>query len=404
MSVETPAKRPGIDSLKVRYAVGVVAVSSWFAMGLAVDRSETTIETTTDRPPATEPSETVGETPETSPPTAPSTADETTTAGSMVSETTAVASPIPSGALALGFGTYLAVPAGYAVSGPTDGVTTLSDGTVSIALKVMARPPGESASTLLQEYVDVFDSAFERIAYSPVYFWGESGDVPVASHGVRYATYDSAVGIGLWGQIVALQRGDGLSAIVEQWTTGDGPSGLPDRVDALMESMSLAPLLGEPVVDLVWLESFRLSTVHPFIEVDGLKGFTPAPGFTVSAGGGGSGLAISESGPFNFNAQTLTATNSIDEAVQAAQTALTSVYPTIMLDETQVDENLSDGRERRWFTWRAADGRVYPNGFCTVVFDAGSGTGEMVAGTWFGEFQYEDGADVFMYNSFISLR
>lgn len=298
-------------------------------------------------PPTLPPSTTTGPTPGS--PTAPATAPATSVPVSEPSTT----APLPDGAVDLGSGVHLVVPAGWDIEWDDLG-PIITDGVDHAALEVHVRPAGEDPAVALQAYVDGFDADFDAVAYSPV-TWRDTfgtGRVTVQQYGLYYTTYAADDGVGDRGGLYALVRADGLTLLIDVWNEGGG-TGLPDATaDQLRQSLLAAPPVGDAVVRPV-TPPFRVDTVHTQVVIDELTGFTLAPGFEVVAEG--PGWARASDGWYDVELHAYAGIESLDAAMAEADLLVRERYTDVVYEpEDQVDEQLADlGLARRSLPWTA---------------------------------------------------
>src|SRR5262249_41779093 len=158
------------------------------------------------------------------------------------------------------------------------------------------------------------------------------GDLDIYDYGLYYETWDPSDGVGAVGGIDEYIRADGLSAIVDLY--GDENVGTaPDEMwDGLEKSLSDAPQIGKPVT-MTEVDPSRVTSVHPLVIVDGLVGFTPAPGFNPVASGNGQGMV--SNGSYDFDVHKMTGLADINAAVAAAQAILTTSYGNLSYGDPQ---------------------------------------------------------------------
>lgn len=256
--------------------LGAVAVAALVAGGIVIigggsddDRTEETQETRETRPPRRSTTTTVEETTTTVEDTTP---DDSTT----VPDTTA-----PGTEIDLGRGVSIRLPADWErTDEPDDEVVQISDGTLRIDAQALQRNPGEDPATAMQEYVDLFDTDFDAVGYSPVTLRSTMGDDDeLRNYGLYYRAIDADFS-GFDGAVYILQRTDGLTVVLDYYAErGEDGGGLPDEdYDALIQSILDAPSLGDPVT-VPESSPFRITSVHPTITVDGLAALTLPPGW-----------------------------------------------------------------------------------------------------------------------------
>ncbi|HEY4331837.1 MAG TPA: hypothetical protein VGM78_04685, partial [Ilumatobacteraceae bacterium] len=257
-----PAKPPsdGSRTPKIIIAIIVVAAVAGGVIFLATrksDKSDKSVKGTVVVPtvvvpsttvpaitlPATLPESTIPETTEAATSTtveATTTTEESTTTTEPATTTTMFA--LPAGAVDLGMQTYIPLPAGWTQSQTGDHQTTITDGTTSVSISVVARTPGEDPATLLQTYVASLDALGPSVAYSPATALPQlTGALPVNVTTLSYVVFDPTKGVGTTGTVNAYQRGDGLSAIYDVY----GPQTVAvDGVMAFQASLTNAAAIG----------------------------------------------------------------------------------------------------------------------------------------------------------------
>ncbi|MGZ4673310.1 MAG: hypothetical protein ACXV8K_11670 [Ilumatobacteraceae bacterium] len=272
----------------------------------------------------------------TSPTTTPATTAAATTTESVVTFSlptftlpiqTTTTFTVPAGALDLGNKVYLPVPDGWKQISNPGNVVVLSDGTVSLAVQVLLRTPGENPAALVQEYTDTFDANYDAVGYNATLFSSSdtTGALPIDQYFTYYTTL-AADGSSIEGNAASFIRSDGLSVIYDIYSAAGQPTSSffpQDAYNVFYRSFSTAPAVG-PTATLQRADPFRVNSSHPFIQVDGLVGFTAAPGFsTVSADGGAVFLS---NGTEDFEAVQLSGQSSIDAVVEAAKAHLAPSY------------------------------------------------------------------------------
>ena len=96
---------------------------------------------------------------------------------------------------------------------------------------------------------------------------------------------------------------------------------------AFVQSMLDAPALDE-AIELVPRDAFRITSVHEFVPVFGLAGYTPAPGWNTFPRPDGHPYALFQDGEFEM--RQFLAVNSLDGAVEAAKLYHLSKNPSIV--------------------------------------------------------------------------
>ena len=215
-----------------------------------------------------------------------STTEEATT--TTEAPTTTSVFSVPDGAIDLGHQVFLPIPAGWSQTNDPGDVVVIADGAGSSAsFQALARDAGEDITALTQEYTDTFDADFGAVGFGPMRFVRQiDGPLPVIQYGLSYTTYDPGQVDGIDGAVNIFVRSDGLSLVYDSYTTVE-LIGLPDdSYQGMLNSLLDAEPLG-PSVPLVQHDPFRVTSLSPFLEVQGVIGFTTTPGFnTVTAGAG----------------------------------------------------------------------------------------------------------------------
>lgn len=263
----------------------------------------------------------------------------------------ATTAPLPAGAIDLGHGVHLIPPDGWSVETDELG-PIISDGVAHAALEVHVRPAGEDPAVAMQTYVDVFDADYDAVAYSPVTFRSSfgSGATTVHQYGVYYETYDEDDGLGWHGGLFALVRADGLTLLIDVWDESGG-TGLPDATaEQVRQSLRAAPAVGAAVA-LDARAPFRLATVHDVALVDGVTGFTLAPGFEVVDDG--PGWARASNGVLDAELHVLDDAGSLDAAMAEGAALVAALYDDVVDEpEDTVEDELADqGYLRRSMPW-----------------------------------------------------
>ncbi len=329
----------------------------------------------------TETTETVPET------TAPvTTAAPTTTAAAAETTVPAVTTTvpvIPAGAIDLGHEVYIPVPPGWTLSSEPDAVVTLTDGTISVAVQALTRIPGENPADLVQEYIDTFDTDFETVSYGPTANIRRlDGEPAVDVYRTFYLTYDVASDFGLAGDVNVYIRGDGLSLIYDAYGPSDASGVFPTDAGAiLLQSLQQAPAV-DVTVPLTPLAPFRVTSVHPFVQVDGLVGFTAAPGFNVIASGNGRGFVTN--GPEDFQVDKVGAQPDTNAVAVAAQAVISQNYTGVTNSEIVLDDPDPFGVVHGSYAWTGTYVEGNPSaGAVDFYYDPATQNGYIVFRTWF---------------------
>lgn len=314
------------------------------------------------------------------------TAAATTTAPpqtTVAPETSTTVPAIPADAIDLGHGVYIPIPAGWTQTNSPGAAVTLSDGTTSVAAQVLARTPGENPATLMQEYVDTFDTDFETVSYGPTANIRRlDGEPAVDVYNTFYLTYDVAADFGLSGAVNAYIRGDGLSLIYDVYGPSTATGSFPtDAADTMRLSLQHAPLL-KPLVALVPVAAFRVSSVHPFVQVDGLTGFCAAPGFTIFTAGNNRGLVTN--GTEDFQVDKLLAQPDTNAVTASAQSVIGENYTGVSFTELTLSDPDPYGIVHGSFGWTGTYVGGNPSaGEVDFYFDPATQNAYSVLRAWF---------------------
>jgi hypothetical protein len=378
---ESPPPSPGSSKRKVGLIAGLVVVAGLAGGGILLatrnDDSSPTAATAEETEASEETEPAVESIPDSSTPDTETPATESTEA-----ETTTTSFVVPEGAIDLGHQVYLPVPDGWSQT-DDDQVTTITDGTTTVAVQVLAREPGEAPADLMQEYVNTFDTDFELVSYEPAGLLAQLGDdLAINDYSMYYQTWDPSDGVGLVGTIDTYIRADGLTAIVDVY--GDENVGTPpdEMWDGLETSLSEAPQIAAPV-ELTSAEPFRVTTTHPFVQVDGLVGFTPAPGFNPVTTGNGQALA--SNGTYDFDVRKLTGQADVNAAVAAAQAILAESYTGLTFAPPTPHDPDSNGVVQQGVSWSGTyvGGGQPSSGAFDVFYDPATQNAYVVFRNWF---------------------
>jgi hypothetical protein len=289
----------------------------------------------------------------------------------------------PDGAVDLGLGVFFPLPAGWEITDDS-GAPTISNGSTSLSLQALTRPPGEDPMALMQEYIDTFDADFDRVAYNPSErFERLEGPMPIEEYGMTYRIYSPTEddGISTTGLAAIFVRGDGLSVVYDVFSTEGVYDVDGDSYAAFVQSMLDAPALGEPI-DAVPRESFRITSVHEFVPIFGLAGYTPAPGWNTFPRTDGHPYARFQDGEFEM--RQFLAVGSLDGAVEAAKLYHLGLNPQVVHDAALDAEPNFYGHQRRDVTWTGTLNGSAISGVFSVWFDATSGNSVAMYESWFG--------------------
>ncbi len=317
---------------------------------------------------------------------APTTTAIDTTTTTTVIETTTTSVPIPvipDGAIDLGNYVYIPVPAGWTLSSPPGSAVTLTDATVSVSVSALTRPPGENPAAIVQEYVNTFDAGLDSIAYSPtVNVRRLDGEPAVDVYNTYYEIYEAAANRILAGSIQTYVRGDGLTLIYEQYGPTTATATFPiEAADAMRLSVQKAPPVNTSVT-LTPVAPFRVTSVHPFVQVDGLVGFTAPPGFRVITSGANRGFVTNDIEDFQVDKVTGQAdTNAV---VATAQSVIAQNYTGVSNSVLTVSETDLYGIIHGSYQWSGTYvGGNVSAGAVDVYFDPATTNAYVIFRTWF---------------------
>ena len=281
-----------------------------------------------------------------------------------------------------GLGVSVPLPAGWQQVAPQRQAVTISDGTATVSIKVVGRTAGEDPAAPMQEHSSLIDPDFAAVSYTPSLHVGVlNGPVPVEQYSIDYATYDDNPDRNLLGTIYLYQRGDGLTVTYDV-SSKEGGHDLPiDAWQAFEATIVKAPALG-PAVEMTERPPFRVTSSHPFVEVDGLIGFTGAPGFEVKNSGDGSG-AVAKPG-YEFDVVKLTSVADADAALTAARNIVEQGFTNISYGQATSGDPDAFGVQPRGVGWvgtSLADGSQWAGG-ADVFFDPQTGNAIAVMRSW----------------------
>lgn len=346
-----------------------------------LDSTDATNDTTSDQ-------STVATTPATDAPKASTTTTEASTTTTEAETTTTVAATtttvfsIPAGAIDLGHSVFVPIPSGWSQTNAAGAVVKLSDGTTSISFQALARTPGEDIAALMQEYTNTFDAEFGAVGFGPTRFLKQlPGAMPINEYGTYYTTYDAGDATGISGGIFTFVRNDGLSLVYDVFSAGV-TSPLPDDAyNTLIASMTNAPTLGSTAT-LVQHDPFKVTSVTPFIEVEGLTGFSTPPGFNPVASGGGHGFAAN--GMEDFEVVKSTGQADTNAVIASAQAYLATNYSGVGYDAATADAPDQYGVAHGRFTWSGTYVDGTPSaGIIDYYFDPATKNAYAIFRSWF---------------------
>lgn len=316
------------------------------------------------------------------------------------------ANTLPAGAIDLSAGVVV-VPTGNwtLTSDQGSAFVTISDGTTNLTVSVLARPAGQDPSIMMQEYVDTFDGQFDAVSYTAAHrsFTTES-PLPAAAYTLYYTTFDGDAeqGLGIAGGISAYLRHDGLTLVTDIWGPASTPGTLPDDIfTPLLDSFLAAPALGAGVA-LPAVEEFRISSTHLTLVVDGVAGFTPAPGFELISSGDGS--AFVSSGRTDFEVHTFTGVTSDADALARAQQLVAEDFGEVTYSNETVHDANGHGVVQHGIAWGAACGENDTcGGGIDVFYDptTAKAYAVMSAWIWAGDTIPDNAGRQFMFRSMV---
>ncbi len=296
--------------------------------------------------------------------------------------TTTAPFAVPAGAIDLSHQVYVTVPAGWQqISNPGE-VVVLSDGTTSASFQSLARDQGEDITALMQEYTNTFDTDFGAVGFGPTRFVTQTNAVlPVNEYITYYTTYDPGNLNGLSGAIFAYQRSDGLSVIYDLYSAGDGTPLPKDALDALVGSLSNAAALGQGA-PLTQHDPFKVSSATPFVEVEGLVGFSTPPGFNTITAGNAHGYATN--GTEDFEVIKTPGQPDTTAVIGAAQSFLGQNYSNVSYTPQTEDPADQYGVIHGTLTWTGTYADGTPSaGRIDYYFDPSTTNGYVAYRSWF---------------------
>ena len=358
--------------------------------------SSTELTEETDATDATEPPETtVAEIETTVAETDPATTDVATTEAATTTEASTTTEPpttttvftVPDGAIDLGHDVYLPMPTGWTQINEASEPTLITDGTTKFGVQVLARDVGEDIVALVQEYTNTFDTAYGATSFGPTRFIGPvKASTETNEYATFYTTYDAGDAVGLTGTIDTFVRADGLSVIIDVFSPSNAALTIPqDEYDEMVSSLGAAPLLG-PTAPLAAHDPFRVTSVTPVAIVDGLVGFSVAPGFTVvTQGAPGSPFAQVTTGTEDVSVLKVAGQADVNTVIATAQGNLVQNYTNVAYEAPTADAADSFGVLHGAFTWSGTYvGDLQPSaGSINYYFDPGTGNAYIAYRTWF---------------------
>lgn len=379
------SKTGGSNTGKIIAAIAVVAALAAGGIYVATrnddddntkssDTTEETVETTEVADTATA----ATEAPTTEAPATTAVASTTTAAPT----TTTSVFTVPAGAIDLGHQVYVPVPAGWQQISDPGEVVVISDGTTSASFQSLARDSGEDITALTQEYTDTFDTDFGAVGFGPTRFVSQlDGTLPINEYVTYYTTYEAGNLNGLSGTIFTFVRGDGLSVIYDLYSGGDGIPLPKDALDALVSSMSNATALGQ-AAPLTQHEPFRVTSVTPYVEIEGLVGFSTPPGFNVITAGAAHGYATN--GTEDFEAIKTPGQPDTNAVIGAGQSFLGQNYANIAYTPQTEDPADQYGVIHGTLSWAGTYADGTPSaGRIDYYFDPSTTNAYVVFRNWF---------------------
>ena len=316
------------------------------------------------------------------------------------------ATTLPAGATDLSAGVVVVPTGNWTVtSDQGNALVTISDGTTNLTVGVLNRPAGEDPSIMMQEYVDTFDNQFDAVSYTAAHrSWSTESPLPTVAYTLYYTTFDAGAdqGLGIAGGISAYLRHDGLTLVTDIWGPASTPGTLPDDIfTPLLDSFLTAPILGAGAA-LPTVEEFRVSSIHPAVVVDGVAGFTPAPGFELISSGEGS--AFVSSGRTDFEVHTFTGVTSDADALARAQELVAEGFGEATYSNENVHDADTHGVVQHGIAWDATCGEgARCGGGIDVFYDPTTAKAYAVTSAWFwaGDAVPDDAARQFMFRSMV---
>ena len=315
---------------------------------------------TTEAPAATAAATTIVTTTKAPTTATPTTVAPATTTTATTTAPTSTGTGTASAAIDLGHGVSLPIPSGWSqTSGPGNPVV-ISDGTTKLGIQALARDPGEDITALVQEYTNTFDSEFSAVGFGPTRFVGPvASPVAINEYRTHYTTFDTGKIGGISGTIDSVVRADGLSVIIDLFSA-QPTSVLPhEAYTSLIASLVAAPSQG-PAATLSQHAPFAVTSATPFAPVDGLTGFSLAPGFSlVVPGASGFPSASASNGAESFSAIKVTAQTDVNSVIAAAQANLQQNDGNVAYAAPTADVADQFGVMHGAFTWTgtAIDGK-----------------------------------------------
>lgn len=290
---------------------------------------------------------------------------------------------VPAGAVEIDNGVYVVPSPGWTVTAE-NGVVSMTDGTVSAQAQVLRRTAGEDPSIVMQQYVDTFDATSGTLTYSPAApTWSTTDPVAIDRTSLWYSTFDdtAAGGRGLDGGIYLYRRDDGLTLVYDVWAASGISGDLPaEMFDSMWNSYVAAPSIGAPAV-LTPSPRFRVQSVSTPVLIDGLVGFTPAPGFSVVSNENGSAL-VSNGTDMDVEVHTFTAVADTTDALARAEQVITDAFGAVTFyDEVAYDAD-QFGVERRGIAWTGSCGGSSCGGSIDVFVDPTTAKSYAVMADW----------------------
>lgn len=320
---------------------------------------------------------------------APTTATPTTVAPATTTTATTTAptsttTGTASAAIDLGHGVSLPIPSGWSQTSAPGNPVVISDGTTKLGIQALARDPGEDITALVQEYTNTFDSEFSAVGVGPTRFVGPvASPVAINEYLTHYTTFDTGKVGGISGTIDSVVRADGLSVIIDLFSA-QPTSVLPQEAyKSLIASLVAAPSQG-PAATLSQHAPFTVTSPTPFAPVDGLTGFSLAPGFSlVVPGASGAPSASASNGAESFSAIKVTAQTDVNSVIAAAQANLQQNYGSVVYAAPTADTADQFGVMHGAFTWTGTATNGKPAaGAIGYSLDPATGNGYIAYRSW----------------------
>jgi hypothetical protein len=242
--------------------------------------------------------------------------------------------PVEDRLVDLGGGLTFTAPDGYTIEPGPNGEVNLSNGTAGLFMQVLQRTPGEDPLVLIQEYVNTFDTNFEKVAYTQSVLYTDSSTTPLSDGAFVFYRVLNPDGTGFDGAIDVNRRADGLVLIADRFVTleaTDEERFPGDLYDSVFADFYELPSQGNEV-PLPAMTAARITTVHTPLIVDGLVALTPPAGWVVDNPGPGR-VVVSDPAGQRWVSSRLADTTDVAVAQAEAQAELLAVVPDAVFEE-----------------------------------------------------------------------